>query len=296
MAARSIGSGTISFGLVSIPIRMYVATHSEQVSFNMLHRDCGTRIRQQLYCPRHERVVERSEIVKGYQFQQDRFVTFTDEELRALEAEANRAIEIQEFVPLDQVDPIYFENAHYLGPDKGAEKAYHLLAQAMLETGKVALARAVSRGKEELILIRPFDGGLTLHSMYHADEVRPFKEIDTGGEPKLKANELELARRLIQQLAAKSFHPEQYEDHYRDRVEAMVKKKMEGEEVTVAEVEKPRAQVIDLMEALKKSLGREGARGEERPAAAREAAGKRRPAAAVPRRETRGPRRRVHKK
>ncbi|TMA42870.1 MAG: Ku protein, partial [Deltaproteobacteria bacterium] len=118
MAARSIGSGTISFGLVSIPIRMYVATHSEQVSFNMLHRDCGTRVRQQLYCPRHERVVERSEIVKGYQFQQDRFVTFTDEELRALEAEANRAIEIQEFVPLDQVDPIYFENAHYLGPDK----------------------------------------------------------------------------------------------------------------------------------------------------------------------------------
>src|SRR5206468_1089771 len=168
MPARSIGSGTISFGLVSIPIRMYVATHSEQLSFNMLHRECGTRIRQQLYCPRDERVVERSEIVKGYQFQPDRYVTFTDEELRALEAQA------------------------------------------------------VSRGKEELILIRPLDGGLALHSMYHADEVRPFKDIDTGGEPKLKANELELARRLVEQLATKSFHPEQYEDHYRERVEAMV--------------------------------------------------------------------------
>ena len=284
MAARSIGSGTISFGLVSIPIRMYVATHSEQLSFNMLHRECGTRIRQQLYCPRDERVVERSEIVKGYQFQPDRYVTFTDEELRALEAEANRSIEIQEFVPIDKVDPVYFENVHYLGPDKGAEKAYHLLAQA------------VSRGKEELILIRPFDGGLALHSMYHADEVRPFKDIDTGGEPKLKANELELARRLVEQLATKSFHPEQYEDHYRERVEAMVKKKMEGEEITVTEVEKPRAQVIDLMEALKKSLGRESARGEERAAEAREAAAKRRPAAAVRRRETRGDRRRAHKK
>ena len=296
MAARSIGSGTISFGLVSIPIRMYVATHSEQLSFNMLHRECGTRIRQQLYCPRDERVVERSEIIKGYQFEPDRYVTFTDEELRALEAEANRSIEIQEFVPIDKVDPVYFENVHYLGPDKGAEKAYHLLAQAMRETGKVALAQAVSRGKEELILIRPVDGGLALHSMYHADEVRSFKEIDTGGEPKLKANELELARKLVEQLATKSFHPEQYEDHYRERVEAMVKRKMEGEEITVAEVEKPRAQVIDLMDALKKSLGRGSERGEERPAVAREAAAKRRPAAAVRRRETRGLRRRAHKK
>src|SRR5215470_1832727 len=197
MAARSIGSGTISFGLVSIPIRVYVATHSEQLGFNMLHEKCGTRIRQQLYCPHDQQVIERSETVRGYQFQKDRYVQFTDEELKALEAEANRAIDIHEFVPLAKVDPIYFEDAHYLGPDKGAEKAYHLLAQAMRETGKVALAQAVSRGKEELILIRPVDGGLALHSMYHADEVRSFEDIDTGGEPKLKANELELARRLV---------------------------------------------------------------------------------------------------
>ena len=292
MAARSIGSGTISFGLVSIPIRMYVATHSEQVSFNMLHRDCGTRIRQQLYCPRHERVVERNETVKGYQFEPDRYVTFTDEELRALEAEANRAIEIQEFVPLDQVDPIYFENAHYLGPDKGAEKAYHLLAEAMEKTGKVALAQYVRGGKEHLILIRPYDGGLVLHSMHYADEVRSLADVPTGGEPKVRANELQMAERLIEQLASDDFQPEKYKDEYRERLQEVVQKKIAGEEVRVAEPEKPRAQVIDLMEALKASL-----RARERPAAAeRETAGNRRPTARSRGAEGQASRRRAHKK
>src|SRR2546422_821667 len=159
MPARSIGSGTISFGLVSIPIRVYVATHSEQLSFNMLHAPCGTRIKQQLYCPHHDKVVERSEIVKGYQFEKDRYVTFTDEEIKALEAEANRAIDIHEFVPLAGVDPIYFEDAHYLGPDKGAEKAYHLLAQAMRETGRGGLAQYVRGGEEDLGPLPPHDRG-----------------------------------------------------------------------------------------------------------------------------------------
>src|SRR5216110_1141826 len=294
MPARSIGSATISFGLVSIPIRMYVATHSEQVSFNMLHRDCGTRIRQQLYCPRHERVVERNETVKGYQFEPDRYVTFTDEELRALEAEANRAIEIQEFVPLDQVDPIYFENAHYLGPDKGAEKAYHLLAQAMLETGKVGLAQYVRGGKEHLVLLRPYDGGLVLHTMHYADEVRSLAEVDLGGEPKVRAGELEMARKLVQQLSAKAFRPEQYKDQYRERVEAVVQKKVAGEEVTAAEPEKPKAQVIDLMEALKASLARTAARAER--VGEPEVAGKRRSAARARAHETPGATRRAHKK
>jgi DNA end-binding protein Ku len=280
MAARSIASGTISFGLVSIPIRVYVATHSEGVSFNLLHAECGTRIRQQLYCPKHERVVERSEIVKGYQFAKDRYVTFTDEELKALETAANQAIDIHEFVPLEAVDPIYFENVHYLGPDKGAEKAYHLLAQAMRETGKVALAQFVRGGKEHLVLIRPFDAGLVLHSMYYADEVRSFADVERGGEPRLRANEVQMAERLIEQLASAEFHPEKYKDEYRDRLQEVVQKKVAGEEVTVAAEEKPRAQVIDLMEALKASLSRREARGEERPAGAeRETAGKRRPAA-----------------
>src|SRR5262249_14157722 len=141
MAARSTGSGTISFGLVSIPVRFYVATHSEQLSFNMLHGECGTRIRQQLVCPQCERPVERNEIKKCYQFAKDQYVTFGDEELKALEAEANRSIDIHEFVPLDRVDPIYFDGAHFLGPEKGAEKAYHLLVEAMRDSNKGALAK-----------------------------------------------------------------------------------------------------------------------------------------------------------
>lgn len=296
MPARSIGSGTISFGLVAIPVRVYVATHSEQLSFNMLHASCGSRIKQQLYCPKDERVVERSEIVKGHQFAKDQYVTFTDEELKALEAEANRSIDIHEFVPLKEVDPIYFENAHFLGPDKGAEKAYQLLADAMRGTGKVALAQFVSHGKEQLVLIRPYEDGLVMHSMYYADEVRSFEEVPHD-EQKVRAGEVELARKLIEQLSSDEFNPKQYKDDYRERVEELVQKKVAGEEVTAIEPAPARAQVIDLMEALKRSLaGRKGARtGEERPAA-RAAAGKRRPAAAARDRESETPRRRAHKK
>jgi len=296
MPARSIGSGTISFGLVSIPIRVFVATHSEQLGFNMLHEECGTRIKQQLYCPQDERVVERNETIRGYQFAKDRYVRFTDEELKALEAEANRSIDIHEFVPLDKVDPIYFEDAHYLGPDKGAEKAYHLLAEAMRATGKVALAQFVRGGKEHLVVIRPYDGGLVLHSMFYADEVRSFDEVDMGGEPKVRPNELQMAERLIEQLSNQDFRPDQYKDEYRERLQEVVQKKVAGEEVTIAEPEKPRAQVIDLMEALKASLART-----ERPHRAATAsqaepeATKRRPAAR-PRSERPPSRRRANKK
>ena len=299
MAARSIGSGTISFGLVSIPIRLYVATHSEQLSFNMLHQACGTRIRQQLYCPHCERVLERSELVKGFEFQKDRYVTFTDEELKALEAQASRAIDIQEFVPLASVDPVYFANTHYLGPDKGAEKAYRLLAEAMRDTGKAALAQHVRFGKEHLVLIRPYDGGLALHTMYYGDEVRRFDEIEAGGEVKVRDAEVDLARRLVEQLSAEKFRPEAFEDHYRDRLLEVVRKKVEGEQVTLAVPEKPRAQVIDLMAALKASLARKGARPEARAteAVVREAAGKRRPAVRARRQAGQGsPKRRAQKK
>jgi DNA end-binding protein Ku len=297
MAARSIGSATISFGLVSIPTRVYVATQSKQLSFHMLHAPCGTRIKQQLYCPQHQKVVERSEIVKGYEFAKERYVTFTDEELKALEAEANRAIDIHEFVPLSRVDPTYFEDAHYLGPDKGAEKAYHLLAEAMRETGHVGLAQYVRGGKEHLVLIRASNEGLVLHMMYYADEVRSFAEID-GAKPKLRANELQMARKLVEQLSSEEFHPEQYHDHYRERLQEVVEKKVAGEEVTVAEPEKPRAQVIDLMDALKASLARSGRRAERGPTAAPagETAGKRRPAASARGEERPAARRRAHKK
>lgn len=288
MAARSIASGTISFGLVSIPVRLYVATSSESLSFNMLHEPCQSRIKQQLFCPTCERVVERSEIVKGYQFAKDQYVLFKDDELKALEAEANRSIEIQEFVPLADVDPIYFENAHYLGPEKGADKAYRLLVEAMRDTGMVAVAQWTSHGKEHVVLIRPRDNGLVMHALYYADEVRDLGEITAGAEgPAARPAEVDLARKLIDQLSAERFEPGRYHDAHRGRVQALVEQKIAGEEVAApAEAAAPRAQVIDLMEALKESLERGRGRKAE-PAAgkttttakAKAAGGTRRPAA-----------------
>src|SRR5437773_2609963 len=174
MPPHSIGSGTISFGLVSIPVRLYTATASAGVSFNLLHAKCGSRIRQQQFCPVCREVVDRAGLVKGYEFQKEEYVRFTDEELRALEGEASKMIDIAEFVPLSRVDPVYFERAYYLGPDKGGEKAYRLLAEAMARTDRVALAKFVMRGKESLVLIRPAQGGLILHTMCFADEIRDF--------------------------------------------------------------------------------------------------------------------------
>ena len=266
MPARSIGSATVSFGLVSIPVRMYVATHSEQPSFNLIHGVCKSRIKQQTWCPRCERVVERSELVKGREVAKDQYVLFTDEELKALEAAASQAIDIQEFVPLADVDPVYFEDTHYLGPDKGGDKAYQLLAEAMRDTGMVALAQHVSRGKERLVLIRPFAAGLALHTLYYADEVRAFDEIERGPKATVKPAETNLARKLIEQLAADGFTPQQYHDHWRERLQEAVDQKIAGEEVAVPAVQPAQAKVIDLMEALKQSLSREGGRATPRAA------------------------------
>lgn len=270
MAPRSIGSATVSFGLVSIPIRLFVATHSEQPSFNLLHGECGSRIKQQTWCPVCERTVERRELVRGREVTKGEYVTFTDDELKAIEAAASVAIDIQEFVPLDQVDPVYFENTHYLGPDKGGEKAYQLLADAMIETKMVALAQHVSRGKEHLVLVRPHQDGLAMHVLYYADEVRPFSEIEKGPKVDVKPGEVELARMLIDQLAAKKFEPEKYRDHYRDRFEEVVEQKVAGQEVTVPDVVEPRAQVIDLMDALKQSLARDPGKPAKKATAAAE--------------------------
>jgi DNA end-binding protein Ku len=270
MPARSVGSGTVSFGLVSIPIKLYVATHSEAPSFNLLHQPCGSRIRQQIYCPRCERTVERSELIKGYEVEKDQYATFTDEELKALETAASPSIDIQEFVPLADVDPVYFETSHYVGPDKGGEKAYHLLADAMREREVVAVAQHVSRGKERLVLIRAMDKGLVLHSLYYADEVRSFDEVPLGDAGQRRDGEMRLAQQLIGELTGTGFQPEQYRDHYRDRLREVVDKKIAGEETTIVVTAAPRAQVIDLMEALKQSLARERKPAESKPAAVAE--------------------------
>jgi DNA end-binding protein Ku len=265
MPPRSLGSGTISFGLVSIPVKLYPAASSQSISFNLLHAKCGNRIRQQRFCPVCNEVVEREGLVKGYEFAKDQYVKVSDEELEALEGEASKAIEISEFVPLAKVDPVYFEKSYYLGPDKGGEKAYRLLSDAMTQAGKVALAKFVLRGRENLVLVRSAQNGLMLHTMYFADEVRNFDEISKGESAKISGAETNLALRLIDELSSEQFNPEQYEDEYRQRVLNLVNTKAEGKEITVAEPQVHRAQVIDLMEALKESLGKKVAK-EKKPA------------------------------
>jgi len=263
MPPHSLGSGTISFGLVSIPVRLYTAASSANVAFNQLHGVCGSRIRQQTFCPKCNRTVERAELVRGYEFAKDQYVQVKDEELKALEGEASKIIDIAEFVPLAEVDPIYFEKTYYLGPDKGGEKPYRLLADAMEKAEQVALAKYVMRGKESLVLIRPAQGGLMLHTMYFADEVRNFDEIDKGQSAKIREGELDLALQLINGLASETFSPERYADEYRHRVLGMINQKVEGQEITIAEAPAPRAQVIDLMEALKESLAKRGVSPED---------------------------------
>jgi DNA end-binding protein Ku len=286
MAPHSIGSGTISFGLVSIPVRLYTAASGGGVSFNLLHAKCGSRIKQQTFCPVCNEVVERGALVKGYEFQKDQYVRFTDEELKSLEGQASKVIDIAEFVPLPSVDPIYFEKTYYLGPDKGGEKPYRLLADAMAKTDRVALATFVMRGKESLVLIRPAQDGLMLHTMYFADEVRDFGEIEKGKSVKLRDGELQLAERLIDELSHTEFKPEQYRDDYRNRVLELAESKVEGKEITAQAPEAQRAQVIDLMDALKQSLAKRAGGGEEKPGAPARPPVAKKPPVKAPRRAT----------
>src|SRR2546422_9291848 len=289
MPPHSIGSGTISFGLVSIPVRLYTATSSQNVSFNLLHAKCGSRIRQQTFCPVDNTTVDRSELVRGYEFAKDQYVRVSDDELKAMEGEASQVIDITEFVPLAQVDPIYFERTHYLGPDKGGEKAYRLLAEALAQSERVALAKFVMRGKESLVLIRAAQAGLMLHTMYFADEVRSFGEIDKGQSAKIRENELALAQQLIDGLSNTEFEPERYADESRDRVLEMINRKVEGKEVIAAGPPVQRAQVIDLMEALKESLAKHAPDGaEKKPPAKVARRGEAKAAPAAPRRAQAG--------
>jgi DNA end-binding protein Ku len=254
MAARAIASGTISFGLVSIPVKLFTAASSEQLRFNMLHSKCGGRIKQQMICPTDNEIVERENTVRGYEYARGQYVTFTEEELKALEAERSNSIEIVEFVPLTSVDFVQVERSYYLGPDKGGDKAYRLLSQSMEEAEKVAVGRWGARGKEQLVLVRPYgDDGLILHQLFYDNEVRAFDEIDTGATFSFSDAERGLAQKLIDQLSSAEFDPEKYSDSYRDRVQAAVDQKVAGQEITVAP-EQPKAQIIDLFEALKKSL------------------------------------------
>jgi DNA end-binding protein Ku len=253
MAARAIASGVISFGLVSIPVKLYTAASSEQVRFNMLDARHGVRIKQQYYSPADGKVLDKEEIIKGYEYARDQFVTFTDAELKALEADRSNHVDIVEFVPMATVDFVQIEKTYYLGADKGGDKAYRLLSESMERKGKVAVGRWAARGKEQLVLVRPYKGGLILHQLYYANEVRSFEEVDDTATFTFSDKERDLAERLIDQLSSDEFSPSQYHDEYADRVRAAVDQKVAGKEVVVS-AEAPRAQIIDLFEALKKSI------------------------------------------
>ena len=259
MAARSIGSLTVSFGLVSIPVKLHSATEaSRAISFNLLHKGCGSRLKQQYFCAKEEVPVPREDMVKGYEFAKDQYVMFTPEELKALEEAGTHTAEITEFVPIESVDPVYFDKAYYLSPDKGGAKPYALLAKALRESGRCALGRWAARGKQYIVMIRPIANeggdGLVMQQLLYATEVRSIKDIDIP-KTDVKDAELKLAQQLIDQQASDAFDPAAYTDDVRARVEAAVQQKVEGQEITMAETPQTGgAQVIDLMEALRASL------------------------------------------
>lgn len=254
MSLRPFASGMVSFGLVTIPVKLYSTGESAVgIQLHMLHRKCGSRLKQQYVCPVDDAVVGRDEMVKGYEYSKGQYVLLTEDEIKALNREATNAIEITEFVPLAQVDPIYFEKSYYLGPDKGGERPYRLLAEAMKETSRAALARYAARGKDYLVLLRPFEEGLILQQLRYYDELRPFSEVPIG-EAEVRKPELELAKQIIDQIAADRFEPAAYEDEVRKQTLELIEKKVAGLEITAAPVEAPKAQIIDLMAALKASL------------------------------------------
>src|SRR5213083_2000551 len=254
MAARSIASLTISFGLVSIPVKLYSATEaSRAISFNLLHKTCGSRLKQQYLCLKEDVPVAREDMVKGYEFAKDQYVIFSPEELKAMEEAGTHMAEITEFVPIEAVDPVYFDKAYYLAPDKGGAKPFALLASALRESKRCALGRWAARGKQYIVMIRPVDDGLVMQQLLYATEVRSIKDIDIP-KTEVRDAELKLAQQLIEQQASERFDPTTYKDEVRERIEAAVQKKVEGQEITLAEEPQPGAQVIDLMEALRASL------------------------------------------
>lgn len=279
MALRPLRSATISFGLVAIPVKFYTATRQEDISFNLIHESCGSRVNRKYWCPEHEEIVEYDELVRGYQIRKGKYVIFTDPELEALESDDDRALDITEFLDLDQIDPLFFERAYFLGPAAGGNKTYKLLATAMKKQNKVALARWVSSNRENLVILRPFEDGIILHTMYYADEVRDFTQLELDSSP-VKDKEIKLAEMLIDELTEKKFDPLKYKDEYRSRLMERIEAKSKGEDIIVQkeEEEGEGGEVVDIMEALRRSLegGKKPARG--RASAAKETSAKKKSA------------------
>ena len=270
MAARAIASVTVTFGMVSIPVKLYAATQAQAgISFNLLHTSCGSRLKQQYVCAREGVVVDRADTVKGYEFAKDQYVTFTPEELKELEEKGTQTIEISEFVPAASVDPIYYDKAYFLGPDKGGAKPYALLAESMRQTGQTAVGRYAARGKQYIVQLRAVPGGLVMQQLLYAPEVRSIADVGIEAAP-VRDSELALAKQLIGQISSKQFDPAQYEDDVKKRIEAAVQRKVEGKEIAISPAApEAGAQVIDLMEALRASLEKTGGKhAQPKPAAA----------------------------
>jgi DNA end-binding protein Ku len=268
MAARSIGSLTVSFGLVAIPVKLYTATESARsISFNLLHKGCGSRLKQVYFCAKEDVPVSRDEMVKGYEFAKDQYVMFSPEELKAMEETGTQVADITEFVPIAAVDPVYYDRPYYLAPDKGGAKPYALLAKALRDSKRCAIGTWAARGRQHIVMIRPVDDGLVMQQLLYASEVRPIADVEI---PKIDVSdaELKLAKQLIEQTSVARFDASQYTDEVNARIEAAVQKKVEGQEITLAETAPPTAQVIDLMEALRASLEKKGAKPAAAPRAA----------------------------
>ena len=260
--ARSIASLTISFGLVAIPVKLYSATISSgKISFNLLRQKDGSRVKQQYIAVNDGKLVDRSEMVKGYEFAKDQYVMFSPAEIKALEESTSTTIDISQFVPLESVDPLYYDGTYYLAPDKGGAKPYTLLATALRKAGQCAIGRWISRGKEHIVVIRPIEDGLAMHQLHFKAEVRDVKELGVEAA-KVSDAELKLAQQLIDQLGAKRFDPAEYVDEFKERVEAAIQKKVEGKEVSLSDAPSSShgSNVIDLMEALRASLDARGAK------------------------------------
>jgi DNA end-binding protein Ku len=254
MAMRALASATISFGLVSIPVKLFTPYESStSIHFNQINKKDGARVKQQLVSAKTGEPVSKEDIVKGYEFAKGQYVLFTDEELEALEHRTTHAIDIAEFVPADKVDCIYVDRVYYLGPDKGAARAYRLLAQALRETDRAALAQYAARGRQYLVLVRPKEDGLIMEQLRYANEIRPFSEMQIP-DAQLKKDELKLAVQLVEQARSEEFHPEKYKDQVRERMLEFIQRKVEGEEISLTTAEEPEHKIIDMMEALKASL------------------------------------------
>jgi len=257
MAARSQGNLTISFGLIAIPVTLYSATQSSggSISFNLLHRDCGSRLKQQYLCAKEGCVVERDEMVKGYEFAKGQYVQFTNEEIKAFDEVGTHAIEIAEFVELASIDPVYFDKSYYLAPDKGALKPYALFTEALLQTKRCAIGRWAARGNSNIVMLRPAGNVLVMQQLRFATEVRAPSELEVPKQ-EVKAAELNLAKQLVEQQSSDTFDPTAYVDEVKGRIEAAIQKKVEGEEISISEpvVATDSGKVIDLMEALRASL------------------------------------------